>query len=202
MAVVIPDGYAQVTLNWKHTSASREWSTVLGVQHDDALAGEIYGTVLAAWAAELQPEQDTEIELTTVTVRMGPSTGATPGLAIDFATNLTGSEGMAGTPANCALLVRKYSPIGGRANRGRNYWPGFINEASVNEVGVITSGALGTLQTAFTDFFALMGSGNAGSTALTPVVILHDEASPSTIPALVQAVSVDSVVGSQRRRIR
>jgi hypothetical protein len=202
MAVVIPEDYAQVTLNWQNSEADRTWSTVLGVSCGSATAYNVADTMIAAWSAELAPLQDSSLQFTTCTVRLGPSTGPTPGLSVDVAVNVAGGDSMAGASANCALLVRKFTAFGGRANRGRNYWPGFLEGSLVDEIGRLDETKQAALQSAFISFFAALSTGNGGSTSLTPAVILHDETSPSSIPGLVASVSVERVIGSQRRRVR
>ena len=133
---------------------------------------------------------------------MGPSTGPSPGVSVEIPDGQVGTEAMTGAPANCTTLVSKLTAIGGRANRGRNYWPGQLSASTVNEVGQISSTHRDYLQVQFIDFFGALGSGNSGVTDLCPVVILHDETSPATTPQPVVAVQVQNVIGSQRRRIR
>ena len=202
MAIVIPTGYAQVTFNWQHTLSSRGWSTVLGVSHDSAGAADIAETAIDAWTGNLAIVQDSSITFESVTVRMGPNSGATPGITLEVPVNEFGSTNLVGIAANCTLLVRKLTNFGGRANRGRNYWPGFLAESMVGEIGDVDPTIVSNFQTIFVDFFGDMASGNGATTALTPNVILHDEASPATTPSTVTAVQVDSIIGSQRRRIR
>lgn len=202
MAVVIPDDYAQVTLNWSHSESERQWSTVLGVQASASTANEVGDNVIAAWTNELRQAMDTSISLATVTVRMGPSSGPDQGISLEMPVNVAGLEAMTGAPSNCTVLVRKLTAFGGRANRGRNFWPGMIADGNVDEVGRLDESHQDYLQVRFVDFFAALGSGNGGTGALTPAVILHDEESPSTDPRLVSAVSVERLIGTQRRRVR
>lgn len=202
MAVLIPDGYAQVTLNWTNVFTSRVYSTVLGVKQDDATADEIGETVSTAWSTSLKDPLDASISLSTLTIRVGPSTGPDPGLAIDYPVNLPGNEAMSGVPCNSALLVKKLTAFGGRANRGRNYWPGLLAEGNVDEVGNVESSHVSYLQGIFLDFFGKLGSGNDVTTSPCPLVILHDETSPTTTPRLVVAVQVQPLIATQRRRVR
>ena len=202
MAVVIPVDFAQATLNLRHADAGRDCSVVLGLSAVGATAAEVFETVETAWFAELAPHTDSQVTLDTVSVRIGPSTGSEPGLSVTFDSGAAGTDGGTSLPSNTALLVRKYSVFGGRANRGRNYWPFMVESAEADELGVITSLTVTSLQTAFTDFFGLLGSGNGATTALCPAVILHDENSPVSDPRTVTAVSVDSLLATQRRRMR
>lgn len=202
MAVVIPQDYAQATLNFRHDDANRDMSVVLGLSAVGATAAEVFETVETAWFTELAPQTDTNVRLASVAVRIGPSTGPFPGLSVEFTSNAAGTDSGSYCPPNVGLLVRKFSVFGGRANRGRNFWPSMLETTDVDELGVISSLTVTSLQTAFTDFFGLLASGNGGNTALCPAVILHDEDSPADDPVLVSAVSVDSLVATQRRRLR
>ena len=202
MAVVIPADYAQATLNFQHDDSTRTMSVVLGLSADGADAADVYETVSTAWVAELAPHTDSNVILATVGVRVGPSTGPAPGLSVEFASGAAGTDSGTYPPPNTALLVRKYSTVGGRANRRRNYWPSMVETTELDEVGVIASLTRTSLQTAFVDFFGLLASGNGATTALCPAVILHDESSPADDPRLVSAVSVDTMVATQRRRLR
>ena len=202
MAVVVPTGYAQVTYNWVNLTGDSNYSTVLGCQHTDAGANEIADTFREAWSAHLQSEQDASIRLTEIVVKKGPSTGPTPGLQVEFPVNEDGGNPGSLCPPNCAMLVRKLSNFGGKANRGRNYWPGFTFDGQVDELGQIDPTVITSMQGQFTSFFGALGSGNGATTALCPAVILHDESSPATAPVLVSAVQVDGMIASQRKRIR
>ena len=202
MAVVIPQDYAQATLNFRHDDASRDMSVVLGLSAVGADAAEVFETVETAWFTELAPQTDSNVRLTSVAVRIGPSTGPFPGLSVEFASLASGTDSGTYLPPNVGLLVRKFSVFGGRANRGRNFWPSMLENTDIDELGVIGPVALGTLQTAFVAFFGLLASGNGGGTALCPAVILHDEDSPADDPVLVSAVSVDGQIATQRRRLR
>jgi len=202
MAVVVPTGYAQVTLNWVNSTGDSNYSTVLACQHTSAGANEIADTFSTAWQTHLQPAQDTNMELTEIVVKVGPSTGPTPGLQVEIPVNMFGANAGSLAPPNCTLLVRKLSLFGGKANRGRNYWPGFVFDNQVDELGRLDPAIVTAMQGSMVDFFAALGSGNGAATALCPAVILHDESSPATSPVLVSAVQVDPMIGSQRRRIR
>jgi hypothetical protein len=202
MAVVIPSGFAQITYNWKHVDANRRWSTVIGVETGIQTAASVGETAINAYVRNLQDVSDASVALESVTVRMGPSTGPAPGITIEIPADLAGITSLQGIAANCTLLVRKLTAVGGRANRGRNYWPGLLAESMVGELGEIDPTIRDNFQVIFIDFFADLASGNEAASALIPAVILHDEASPATSPAPVAAIQVDSIVGSQRRRIR
>lgn len=202
MAIVVPEGFAQVTLNWQHSETDKQWSTVLASDVGIATAADVAETYELAWSVELMQATDTSLVLASVLVRMGPSVGPDPGLTVEVPVGTAGTSAMTGAPSNCTVLVRKLSVFGGRANRGRNYWPGMISDGNVDEVGRLEGSHVTYLQTRMTEFFGALGSGNGATTAVAPAVILHDETSPSQDPRLVSAVQVDPVIGTQRRRVR
>jgi len=94
---------------------------------------------------------------------------------------------------NCALLVQKRSGVSGRKNRGRFYWPWAINNASINEAGVISTGTVNDFQDIFDNFLENL------STEGIPMRILHNSAGT---PAPVIGLSVSPLVATQRRRLR
>ena len=114
MAVVIPTGYAQVVYHWENNTGDSNWATVLGCEHTALAANDIFETFLNAYRTNVQPYQDTNLECTYITVKMGPSTGPTPGLSVDFPVGEVGENAMSGAPSNCTMLVRKLSRVGSR----------------------------------------------------------------------------------------
>lgn len=202
MAVLIPTGFAEVTLNWTHLDSSKEWATVLGCEQGIETPENVGETYELAWNSNLMSVTDNTLELTSIDVRVGPSSGAAPGLTVNYPVGAVGTNPMSGAPANCTVLVKKLTNLGGRANRGRNYWPGMVADGQVDEVGTLDPAVVIGLQSAFVDFFGDVASGNGATTSPCPMVILHDEASPTTEPTTISAVQVMSIIATQRRRIR
>lgn len=117
--------------------------------------------------------------------------------------NSAGSMGSQSLTSNTAVLVKKRTAQSGRRGQGRMYIPGgIIAEGDVGNNGSMSAGAVAALQTRFTDFLDDLNA------AFDPdeVVLWHSLGGPSGVEVLpgtpVTALVVDTVVATQRRRMR
>lgn len=203
MAVLIPNGFAEITLNWSHLAAPRQWATVFGVDVSEALSpADALATVQNAVQAEMFSRMDISITWVSLVGRFGPNSGSAPGPTIEIPIGTGGALSFEGPPPNTSVLLQKVTALGGRANRGRAFWPGLVSRTDLSESGVISGGPLAAIQADVDSFLAHLATGNGGATAETPMVILHDETSPTTTPTPVIDLVVDSLVATQRRRLR
>lgn len=190
MPIIIPNGYAQFTLEWGGVALPEGAATVFGteVEPGDTPTALAEG-VSALVETTLLTVMSTEVTLVSVVCKKGPTdTGP-------FARVAAGVAGdQAGDPVSPAVsvLVSKQTASGGRKNRGRMYLPG-LREANVSSGGVISSTNRTAWQAAVDDFFDGLGLG------LIPMVILHTS---NVAPTPVTALSVQSVVATQRLRQR
>lgn len=93
-------------------------------------------------------------------------------------------------PASCAAVISLYGVSGGRRGRGRIYLPG-LGEGDVNG-SLLGSGLITAIINGFQDF----ATDIASATGHVPAIYSRlDGAS-----RVVQAISVDGVIDSQRRR--
>jgi hypothetical protein len=121
---------------------------------------------------------------------IGDGTGSPPVVETIFADDgATGSDGI--TP-NTAVLIKKSTGLGGRANRGRMYWPG-VDEDSVAPTGALDSGFVSGVQV-LAD--ALIPALNVGP--FIGYVILHTD---NSTPTPITGFLVESTVATQRRRL-
>lgn len=190
MTVVIPAGFAQVIYEFVRTGDPDPYNVIFGIDiSSDPDLATARGQVTDTFGTWLAPQMNNAQTLTQVTVQTE--------FQIDtLAANIPGEVAAQDLPPNCAVLVSKTTNFRGRATRGRNYWPGFIAEGSVDGVGQIDSDDLAGLQDAFANWGAeLVLEGY-------PVVILHDETSPITTPTLVTNFVVSPTIATQRRRLR
>lgn len=98
-------------------------------------------------------------------------------------------------PPNCCVLLRKSTVRGGRQGRGRMYLPaGLIAEANVTDAGAIPGATLATMQTSIDNALAQMATNNV------PPELLHS--TPTPLPDHITAMTVQTVIGTQRRRLR
>jgi hypothetical protein len=129
----------------------------------------------------------------TVMRSLGPQEGT--GGTVVQGTN----AGIATPPQNCALLVQKRTERGGRAGRGRMFWPLFqISETSVSPAGVVGSVEVTGWQDAMDDLLVNL---NAVS---QPMHLLHSAppVGPPLPPDPVTALIVQTTIATQRNRLR
>lgn len=203
MALEIPEFHQQIVLNFAHPLTPRRMSVTFGGfrpadpdPNPEFIANRVAGSFTDS---TLQARMDASITLTTIEVVVGP----TPNPVIfEKAFNLQGGTAFDTPPLNTALLVKKNSALGGRANRGRFYWPGFLSESDISEVGVIQAASVTAIQADMTAFFDGLGDLDAGDELGVEMVILHDSSSPASSPTLVTSLTVDTTAATQRRRMR
>jgi len=154
---------------------------ILAAAYDSALADVIF----SEWETNVLPLQSNAITLNSVTLRDSD--------ANVFVSSQSPAQGGASSEMEqpqVAVLVKKLSTIGGRANKGRMYIPGVPGAALVPE-GVMASGVQATWQNGFDNFFASLGATDVG------MFILH---SGVAFPTSVSSLQVSPVVATQRRR--
>lgn len=206
MTVYVPEGYGQVIHSFSLTGDPEPMAITYGITTDDGetftvdgIAAELhdaFGDIIMPFLKTTYTMKQTEVRFQDTPLPADPTLGL-------FVGDRVGGTGNDVLPQNSALLVHKRSNQPGRKGRGRLYVPGCIREAQVDDKGIITALEVTGLQTAFTSFRTRMNAGAAGQ-AGTPMVILHtiteDDATPT--PTLVTALVVDSVIATQRRRLR
>jgi hypothetical protein len=120
---------------------------------------------------------------------IGVASGSTPGL------------GAAGTllPQNSSFLVHKNTSQGGPRGRGRFYLPS-VYESQANNLGQIDSGTIAALNGSVGTFLANV----LALPSVLSMVILHDSLGISApgAPTIIQSLSTDPVIATQRRRLR
>lgn len=193
--MVIPIGFAQANFIYAGANCPRGAEWTLGFDLDTAPAtpalmaadlSSIYDT------AGLDALQTTEISLVEVLVKWGPdATG--PSGSVSVAN--TGTNGGDTTGPQVAMLVQKNTGAGGRAGRGRLYFPG-ISDTSLAINGDLVSGFRVVAQGLFDDFLADLNSGGL------PPVLLHGVGSPISTPTPINSFTVAQTTATQRRRLR
>lgn len=198
MALVIPPNHYQALIPIRHDRVLRPAAITLGVRDEtfegdpSAVANQVQSSYVSAFGNAMDSE--TTMGPTIVTFDQGENgRGSVSGTT---ETNGTRASGVA-TTSNIALLVRKISDRVGRPGRGRMFIPWVLSQSSVDEVGNITPTAVTDMQDRADAFLTSL------QTAGLQMVILHDSTVPNATPAsLVIGLNVDSVVATQRRRLR
>lgn len=202
MALIIPEGFAQITLPIRHVSQSREAVITFGVEWGAVLdlPGEC-DDIMQTWIDNFGTKVDEGCIQGPVRAAVG--TGSGENLAIEGSLTY-GSPGTASkVPSNVALLIRKITGRGGRRGRGRLYVPWLLNDSDVDDVGNISGTERASCQAAADAWLAdLAAAAPAGPNA--PMYVLHSSGgstSPGS-PNEVTGLVVDGLVATQRRRLR
>jgi len=163
------------------------------------LAAELIGY----WTTRLKAQTSISVSLTGCRVKLGPM--ETGPFALVGASVAGSAAGTAVSPA-VAYIVRKNSAMGGKRGSGRFFHPG-SQDPKVNEAGVIDAPTLTALQAAWDGFM-----GDLAASTLE-MVLLHTYGTyvkqdgttvvvPAQDPTPVTSLTVEAMVGTQRRRQR
>lgn len=189
--MIIPDGYAQVNLQYTGVNVPTGAEVTFGVEADGLANATAIGNGVAdaVVASTLMANFVNDVVISTIHVKVGPNE---TGPFADVAVNIPGTTTSPPLPANVSLLVKKSTPLGGRKGAGRMFFPG-VPEAAVDDAGNVDGAYLSAVQT---DLNALLTQLEA---ELCPMYLLHGDA---TTPSQVLALTVLSPAATQRRRLR
>lgn len=196
MALQIPAGYGQMNLIWQAVGAIRPAEVTLGY-HDapgnDAVeqANAIYDDFVAASRPGNAAQMNNSWSFLGVRTMLMTESGPTVG---EFMQTVVGTLNTAPVPSNCALLIRKNTAAGGRRNRGRMFMPPCnVAEVNVDQNGSILPATVSVNQTNWNNFVAAL--------ALNPMTIelFHTD---SAVPTEITSLSVQTILATQRRRMR
>lgn len=191
---VIPSGYAQLNIAFAGQAQPNGAQVVFGLKlpvgaEITAISDMIEGAIDTA---NMKDFVDNESKLDYFLLKFGPN--ATGPQAIRNL-DVTGDMGGDGLVPSVAVLARKLTLDGGRAGRGRTYWP-FVLASATDDGGNLTGTWRSDYETMLNNFLGAISVGEAN------LCVLHGEDSPITIPSLINSFSVQSKVATQRRRLR
>jgi len=192
--MIIPAGYAQANYRFTGAAVPLGAQFTIGLDPDPAVDVVECATLLVeSWnAGSIDEYYGSNCVLVGVDVKFGPNaTGPS-------ATGETSTQGNAGTstvPPNVSVLIQKQTALGGRAGRGRLYFPA-IPEAQVDGSGLVSSTWTDGLDVEFAAMAVAWGAGG-----LEPVV-LHGAGSPLTTPTPITDFVAAGQCATQRRRNR
>lgn len=202
MALVIPPGYIQCSIEIRNSGDPDPWYVTHAVDANDtggdftAIGEKVIAAFEIAWLSYLR----TTSRVTGVHLTIG-SDGGNYTLFVNNPNSGNGTSTADKLPQNCAYLVQKITARPGRAGKGRVFLPGVAPESSVDDVGVINPTALTGAQAACDSWLDYLAAG-AGSPSLT-MILLHNEGIPGgTEPSEVIALRIDNRIATQRRRLR
>lgn len=193
--MIIPTGYAQA--NFQYTGADipsgAEWTMGFDISgYSGGPADLADDCVIAYNADDLSQFHTAGVSLTSVLVKFGPNntgpSGEAPATSAGTAAGNT-------CPPQVTALVRKLTAAGGRAGRGRLYFPG-VPEGQVSGAGILSNAWITNLPAAMAATMALLDAGGA-----VPV-LLHAAGSPIATPTPITGFTVAAQCATQRRRNR
>jgi hypothetical protein len=195
MPLVIPSGYGKATLIWDHTGDPLPYTIDFGYVDDGTKTAIQQATDISnAWVTNYSAAANMTVGYTfrgvhTVLNRSGVLHEG------DYLPNVVGTYNVSPPPQNVALLVQKLTGLAGRKYRGRAYLPPcYIDRAGVSDIGVVLAATRTTLNGRLALFLAAL------LTASNQMFILHSDG--VTIPTQVTALNLETVVATQRRRLR
>lgn len=191
---VIPVGFAQANLLFGGVAQPNGAQVTLGldIPTGTLTPGDVAALVVSNVETNLMDQMANSTTFLLCLVKFGPTT---TGASAEWPSGMAGSLPGDPAPPNTTYLVRKNTASGGRAGRGRMYLPG-CTDPDVLQGGTLDPARRGGLQTAMNDFFDQLNTDSLGP------VLLHGETSPLTTPTPIDSFTVDSVVATQRRRLR
>lgn len=178
----------EVTFSWTIAGGSREADSVFGVIDNlatrgpidicEAIEGTVSATILQAVCGE------------TVLTRVSAEDGA--GNIASLETTHAGGASGDQAPPNVTYLIKKLTGLSGRRNQGRMYLPG-PPEGAITAGGSLSGPGRAAAQDAVNDWVAALDGVDLG------LILLHSDSSVATS---IYALSVESKVATQRRRLR
>lgn len=206
MPVEIPVGFGQVIMPYFNNDSTEENIVTFGVDLDlwgVNWVGAI-DSITAAFRAAWQASTDDGIQL--LPGRMQVGNAGPPIVVVSTLNSVTGVRSGAAVSPQVATIVTKRTAFGGRAFRGRCYFPGLLQATEADQGGRVQVARRTALAAIADSWFTYMvtGVGFPGATLAHPLVLLHSPpAAGGTTPAptSISSLEVQPVVGTQRGRL-
>lgn len=194
MTLINPVGFAQIVHLFSLAGDPEQMMTTYGVDiaQRGSSAADVAGDERDRFIAAY-PVAGRSADYTYQGVKAYIGQGAGAPIISEAPAASAGTNAMSCPPQNCAVLVRKQSAQGGRAHRGRMFWPPFgLAESNVGNNGQLVADFVEDFQTTMDALATDFG-----------LVILHDSTTPGNLqPTVVTNLVVDSRIATQRRRLR
>jgi hypothetical protein len=200
MGIIVPEGEYSATFVFNVEGITKDFTWSLGVTSAVPISPSTMANVLGnMWGVDpgtgSMPFQADRMcngySFKGVSVMLMTDTGPLVGEYFD---PVEGTGGPSPLPPQCAVLLNKSTALGGRKYRGRAYIPPlFPAESGVDAAGVLDSGHRGTMQDSY-------DTAMAGMDTAEFVPVLHH--SDGTAGTPITALTVGSVIATQRRRLR
>lgn len=185
MGYVIPLGFSRVTFEYAAiaTTGSKPcWGFGVDVSPDEAFLDLMQGF----WDDSLKDVTSTDYTLERIVMRNNFSVAERP-------YEDGGGRESTFQPPQVAALVKMSSGLVGRANRGRFYWPGVLDDGNIDLQGAIAGGLYTTLSGVVVDLADAILAGDG-----SPVILHSTEDTPTPVTSMI----LSGQVVTQRRRNR
>lgn len=197
--LIIPSGYGNAVLQLQLSGRANPYTTSLGYAYGDAVtAQEAADAIFDAFSSGTAPYTADHMYngWQFVGVHVTQQVGIVTYVADSSQDPITGTAGSSAQPVmNSAFIVRKRTGIGGRRFRGRFYAPlTNLLETQVDPYGFIDDTIRNNYQLQWTAAYDNL------EPAVTGPVLLHSHADDEPTP--ITSFTLQSYVGTQRRRIR
>jgi len=208
---VIPEGFAQYTVNFAGVNVPNGAAMVVGCSNDlDLTANQIAEQAFGVFALAVPDMCTSDVSLVSVDAKLGPN--ETGGIGSFSATAVPGAVGGTSLSPGSAILVEKITDTGGRRGRGRMYWPG-VYDGWVDDNGALGSGIAAQVNGFMSDLREALILADIPpylfhSPSYTWAIVggqprrVYDD--PGTVPAPYPVTSLvaDAIIATQRRRLR
>ena len=189
--MIIPVGYGQVNLRFTGSALPNGAEITFGFQNVAATTPDVVaGIIDGLWGTlTMGSLYAGDVTLSSIRVKHGPNaSGPDFELPVDWDGTASGES----SAPNTAALIKKHTALGGRKHAGRMFQPG-IPEVEISAAGLLDGGVATSMQSDWQAFLTGMDAADV------PLALLHSDA---TAPDLILGLTVDSLVATQRRRLR
>jgi hypothetical protein len=198
-------GFVSWSAHFKHDLDSEEWIITFGSSTDpefdeQAMANRCFDVMNGSWLGLLSDD----VVLERVIGRFGQQPGQEDLVFESTSAPVRGVIAVDMAPQNVAVLIKKKTNLGGRANQGRWFFPGILTDGAVNAVGALTPVFRDLVQGQANAWMIGMQINDPNYPTLNPY-LLHrpDPVTGATqLPTEISALQVDATVATQRRRLR
>lgn len=198
MGLFIPPGFGQLNIIFSWVGDPEPMMTSIGVTLTDVPTGadvfDLYAN--GGWSDLLQIMCSETVQVNNLNMDVGQDGG--PPVVVDSVPLPAdaGTQNANCFPQNNSYLLKKRTALGGRAGRGRMFWPGCA-EGNVDSIGVLDTAFRAAVQAVVDDILTSIPAGPVDA-----YVLFHDEDSFDPSPTGITSLLLDTRIATQRRRLR
>jgi len=182
MAIVIPPGYAQITVKWRSGGSGRNGNTIYGVKVNDVVSQASVDTLCTVLSAPFKSIVKTPGIFIGIRVLVGQDGGPPTEFNSTSGTG-TGGASVEMVPPQVQILVKKTTALSGRHNRGRSFWPD-APESNVLSDGTLQAALIASYQPVADTIKTALNTGPTW----TGMVLLHETGTLTPTPVTTYLV--------------